>query len=105
MLELKQVFADAKDKIKEIFKAMEETKINEDATYQNKDMIKEAELAKDKYFALKAKTKPAKKEEKKSEEKSEEYKSEETSEKDEDVNEDELWFKYSCDLFTSLSKI
>jgi hypothetical protein len=40
---------------------MEETDINKDTTYENKDMIREAETAKDKYFALKAKVKPAKK--------------------------------------------
>ncbi len=44
---------------------MEETELNKDCVYENKDMIKEAERAKDKYFALKAKPKPAKKEEKK----------------------------------------
>lgn len=40
--ELKQVFEDAGKKIREIFSEMEETEINEDAAYLNKDMIKEA---------------------------------------------------------------
>lgn len=45
--------------------------MNKDPIFENKDMIREAETAKDKYFALKAKPKPTKKEEKKTEEKSE----------------------------------
>jgi hypothetical protein len=40
---------------------MEETEINKDTTYENKDMIREAETAKEKYFVLKAKIKPSKK--------------------------------------------
>lgn len=59
--ELEQTFQDAETKINEIFKSMEQTSIDEDCTFQNKDMIREAESAKDKYFALKAKPKPAKK--------------------------------------------
>lgn len=37
---------------------MKETPINKDSMYRNKDMIKEADLVKDKFFALKGKSKP-----------------------------------------------
>ena len=60
--ELKETFEQSEKKIKDIYNSMEGTEINKDTTYENKDMIREAETAKDKYFALKAKVKPAKKE-------------------------------------------
>lgn len=64
---MRESFKEAEQKIKDIFKSMEETELNKDTTFENKDMIKAAETAKDKYFSLKAKPKPAKKEEKKTE--------------------------------------
>lgn len=37
---------------------MKETPVNEDSIFRNKDMIKETDVVKDKFFALKGKTKP-----------------------------------------------
>ena len=62
---------------------MEETKEDEDCLFKNKDMIREAESAKDKYFALKAKPKPKKEDKKK-----------DKDDTKEDVSSDELWFVY-----------
>lgn len=47
---------------------MKNSEINEDSTYRNKDMIKLAEEAKDKYFVLKTKPKPKKTQKKKEKE-------------------------------------
>lgn len=47
---------------------MQQTNIDEDCLFRNKDMMKQAENAKDKYFALKAKPKPKKEDKKKDKE-------------------------------------
>lgn len=52
-----------------MYNQLEESPINEDSIYRNKDMLKEADLAKDKYFVLKGKAKPKGWKEEKKEEK------------------------------------
>ena len=37
---------------------MQDTPINKDSIHRNKDMLKEADLGKDKFFAVKGKSKP-----------------------------------------------
>ncbi len=56
--ELTGFIAQAEKKIKSIYSELKETPVNEDSIFKNKDMIKETDVVKDKFFALKGKTKP-----------------------------------------------
>ena len=55
---LKHNITTARDRIDNIYVKLEETPLNKDSVFYNKDMIKEADMAKDQYFALKSKPKP-----------------------------------------------
>lgn len=57
-------------KIDKIYNVLKETPVNEDSIYRNKDMLKETDMVKDKFFALKGKVKPKGFKEEKDEDKS-----------------------------------
>ena len=56
--ELIQQLNESQEKINNIHETLKETPLNEDSIHRNKDMLKQAEMKKDKFFALKGKTKP-----------------------------------------------
>ena len=55
---LVQDLKEAKSKIRKIHDKLQDSPINKDSAHRNKDMLKEADLAKDKFFMVKGKSKP-----------------------------------------------
>ena len=99
--ELTQNITNSKKNIEQLAQKLAAVPINQDSAFRNKDLIKEAEIAKDQYFVLKGKAKPKgfkspkkekdEKDEKEDKEEKEKEKAEEASNSaDGEVNEGEL---------------